>query len=62
MNKVIQKYIIENRAKKLGKINNCVDNEIIKKKNEKHILRLNNSIKNIVCQFNTKKKLYTNSN
>ncbi len=62
MNKVIQKYIIENRAKKLGKINNCVDNEIIKKKNEKHILRLNNSIKNIVCQFNSKKKLYTNSN
>ena len=47
MNKVIQKYIIENRKKKLGKISNCVDNKEIKKKNEKHILKINNSIKYI---------------
>ena len=60
MNKVIQKYIIENRAKKLGKFNNYVDNEEIKKKNEKQILKLNNTIRNINCEFNRKKNQYKN--
>ena len=55
MNKVIQKYIIENRAKKLGKFNNYVDNEEIKKKNEKQILKINNSIKNINFELNKKR-------
>ena len=55
MNKVIQKYIIENRAKKLGKFNNYVDNEEIKKKNEKQILKINNSIKNINFEMNKKR-------
>jgi hypothetical protein len=62
MNKVIQRYIIENRAKKRGKFNNYVDNDAIKKKNEKQIMKINDTIKDIFYKFNIKKKQYTNSN
>ena len=55
MNKVIQRYIIENRKKKMGKFKNYVDNEEIRKKNEKQILKIDNSIKNISYQFYKKK-------
>ena len=61
MNKVIQRYIIENRTKKMGKFNNFVDNEEIKKKNEKIILKLNNSIKNISYKFYKKQIQFKNS-
>ena len=61
-NKVIQRYILENRAKKMGKFNNYIDNDAIKKKNEKQIMKLNDSIKEIACKFNIKKKKYINSN
>ena len=61
MNKVIQRYIIENRAKKMGKFKNFVDNEEIKKKNEKLILKLNNAIKNISYKFYKKQIQFKNS-
>ena len=51
MNKVIKKYIIENRAKRLGNHSNFINNEKIKKTNEKYIFTLNNSIKNISYKF-----------
>ena len=61
MNKVIQRYIIENRTKKMGKFKNFVDNEEIKKKNEKLILKLNNAIKNISYKFYKKQIQFKNS-
>ena len=60
-NKVIQRYIMENREKKLGKFGNYIDNKEIKKKNEKHILKLNHKIKKIDYELNEKKIQYKNS-
>ena len=62
MSKVIQRYIIENREKRLGKITNYVDNEQIKKKNESQINKINKSIKKISYHIYKKKMDYKNSN
>ena len=61
MSKVIQRYIIENREKRLGKFTNYVDNEQIKKKNENQINKINNSIKNISYRIYKKKLDIKNS-
>ena len=60
-NKVIQRYIIENREKRLGKFNNFIDNQEIKKKNDKHILKFNDMIKKIDYEYNEKIIQYKNS-
>ena len=62
MNKVIQRYIIENREKRLGKFANYVDNEQIKKKNEIQINKINNSIKKISYHIYKKKLDFKNLN
>ena len=46
MSKVISQYILE-RKKKVKKVNKIINDEQIKRINEKNILELNYSIKNI---------------